>query len=66
MDKHICKAQSIYDDSWVCGYYVKVPWAGNTAHLIIEPTAEYKGAGEFDWRHIYRVDPDTVCICDNT
>lgn len=66
MNQYICKAKTIYDNVWIYGYYVKVPWNGQTAHLIIEPTAEYKGAGEFNWRNVHRVDPDTVCACDNT
>ena len=66
MDKYICKAKSIFDGKWVYGYYVKSPWAGKVTHLIIEQSAEYRGAGEFDWRGVYRVDPDTVCTCNNT
>lgn len=66
MNNYVCKAKAIFDCSWVYGYYVKAPWSGETVHLIIETTAEYKGAGEFDWRSIHRVDPDTVCMVDNT
>lgn len=61
MNKYICKAKSVYDGAWVYGYYVKSSWAGQVAHLIIEQDAEYKGAGEFNWRDIHRVDPDTLC-----
>lgn len=62
MNKHICKAKTIYDNTWVYGYYVEVPWDdGETAHLIIEQNAEYKGAGEFYWDYVRRVDPKTVC-----
>lgn len=66
MNNYVCKAKTIFDGTLVYGYYVKSPWAGEVAHLIIETTAEYKGAGEFDWRSIHRVDPHTVCVCDNT
>ena len=61
MESVIFKAKSVYDGSWVCGYYVQTPWAGKTVHLIIEQDADYQGMGKFDWRHVHRVDPDTVC-----
>ena len=61
MDKHICKAKSVFDGKWVYGYYVVVPWEDEFAHLIIEQGAEYKGAGEFEWDKVHRVDPHTVC-----
>ena len=63
MDKHICKAKSKYDGSWMYGYYIAVPcdFGDETAHLIIEPDAEYKCSGEFSWNHVRSVDPDTVC-----
>ena len=63
MDKHICKAKSMYDGSWVYGYYIAVPcdFGDETAHLIVEPDAEYKCYGEFSWNHVRRVDPATVC-----
>lgn len=63
MDKHICKARSRYDGSWVYGYYIAVPcdFGGGTAHLMIKPDAEYKCSGEFAWDHVCQVDPNTVC-----
>ena len=63
MNKHICKAKSMYDGSWVYGYYIAVPcdFGGGIAHLIIEPDAEYKCSGEFAWDHVHSVDPNTVC-----
>lgn len=63
MDKHICKAKSMYDGSWVYGYYIAVPcdFGDGTAHLIIEPDAEYKCSGEFSWNHVRCVDHNTVC-----
>lgn len=62
MNKHICKAKRLYDGSWVYGYYVQAQWHDTieVAHLIIDQDAEYKGAGEFTWNHVYRVDPATV------
>ena len=65
MNKHICKAKSMYDGSWVYGYYIAVPcdFGGGVAHLIIEPDAEYKCSGEFSWDHVRSVDPNTVCRC---
>lgn len=66
MEDYIFKAKSIFDGTWVYGYYIKTKWCGKIAHLIIEPIAEYKGKGEFDWRGVRRVDPNTVCMCDNT
>lgn len=66
MVNYIFKAKSVFDGTWVCGYYVKAPWAGKFAHLIIESDTEYKGAGEFDWRKVHRVDPDTVLMFNNT
>ena len=66
MTNCIFKAKSVFDGMWVYGYYVKSPWCGQTVHLIIESTAEYKGKGEFDWRQVHRVDPDTVCMYNNT
>ena len=62
----VCKGKSVYDGSLVYGYYVQAPWAGRIAHLIISLDAEYQGSGKFDWRGVYRVDPDTVCYVDNT
>lgn len=62
MNKHICKAKSIYDNSWVYGYYVKSIWDNKEdAHLIIDLDAEYKGAGEFTWDNVRKIDPNTVC-----
>lgn len=63
MDKHICKAKSMYDGSWVYGYYIAVPcdFGDGIAHLMIEPDAEYKCSGEFSWDHVRRVDHNTVC-----
>ena len=62
MNKHICKAKSIVDGSWVYGYYVQVLWDdGEIAHLVIEQDAEYKGCGEFSWDCVRRVYPNTVC-----
>lgn len=63
MDKHIRKAKSKYDGSWVYGYYIVVPcdFGDGTAHLMIEPDAEYKCSGEFSWNHVRSVDPNTVC-----
>lgn len=62
MNKHICKAKSIVDGSWVYGYYVQVHWDfGEIAHLVIERDAEYRGNGEFFWQGVRRVDPSTVC-----
>ncbi len=63
MDKHICKAKSMYDGSWVYGYYIAVPcdFGDGIAHLIIELDAEYKCSGEFSWDRVRRVDPKTVC-----
>jgi hypothetical protein len=68
MNKHICKAKSVFDSKWVYGYYVAVPWEykNEIAHIIIEPNAEYKGCGEFSHWHTHRVDPSTVCSIDNT
>lgn len=64
MNKHLCRAKAITDNTWVYGYYVEVPWDdGETAHLIIEQDAEYKGVGEFSWDNVRRVYPDTVCRC---
>ncbi len=62
MNKHICKAKSAHDNTWVYGYYVQSTWDnGEDAHLIIELNAEYKGAGEFTWNNVRRVNPNTVC-----
>lgn len=62
MDKYICKAKALHDNTWVYGYYVKSTWdKGEDVHLIINLDAEYKGAGEFDWDNVRRVDPKTVC-----
>lgn len=63
MNKHICKAKATYDGAWVYGYYIAVPcdFGDGTAHLIIEPDAEYLCSGEFAWNHVRRVDPKTVC-----
>lgn len=63
MDKHICKAKATYDGAWVYGYYIAVPcdFGDGTAHLIIEPDAEYQCSGEFAWNHVRSVDPKTVC-----
>ena len=66
MINYIFKAKRVFDGAWVYGYYVKSPWAGKFAHLIIELDAEYNGNGEFNWRKVHRVDPDTVCMCNNT
>lgn len=65
MNRHICKAKSVYDGEWIYGYYVNVPWEYETSgvYLIIEPDAEYKGAGKFTWNCVSRVDPDTICRC---
>lgn len=65
---YIYKAKSLYDGSWVYGYYVHALWAdnGNPAHLIIERNTKYKGAGEFDWHNVHRIDQDSLCICDST
>jgi hypothetical protein len=65
MDKHICKAKSVFDGKWVYGYYVAVPFEceKELAHLIIEQDAEYIGCGEFKHWNVHRVDPDTVCRC---
>lgn len=60
------KAKSVFDGSLVYGYYVKTKWCGKMVHLIIEPTAEYKGKGEFDWRRVHMIDSDTICVCNNT
>lgn len=61
-DVHICRAKSVIDGKWVYGYYVAAPFDGKMFHLIIEPTNEYHGAGQFDWHGVHRVDPDTVCV----
>lgn len=62
MNKHICKAKSVHDNTWVYGYYVQLTWDnGEEVHLIIELDAEYKGAGEFTWNNVRRVNPNTVC-----
>lgn len=63
MDKHIRKAKSKYNGAWVYGYYIVVPcdFGDGTAHLMIEPDAEYKCSGEFSWDHVRSVDLNTVC-----
>lgn len=62
MNKHICKAKSKINGSWLYGYYVKVPWDdGGVAHLIIEQDAEYKRSGEFTWENVRIIDPNTIC-----
>ncbi len=62
MNKYICKAKAITDGSWVYGYYVSVPWDdGQVANLIITEDAKYKCNGEFFWKGVRRVDPNTVC-----
>lgn len=63
MNNCICKAKAISDGKWIYGYYVKALWENSleTVHIIIETNAEYKGAGEFSWKSVRRVDPDTVC-----
>lgn len=65
MDEHICKAKSAFDGTWVYGYYVAVPWEyeSEIAHLIIDQNAEYRGSGEFFWRDVHRIEPDTLCRC---
>lgn len=63
MNKHICKAKRIFDGEWVYGYYIAAPWDGEIAHFIIEQNTEYKGAGEFTWHGVHRVNPDTICRC---
>jgi hypothetical protein len=68
MDKHICKAKTVYDGSYVSGYYVAVPWehTDEVIHLIIDVNAEYQGGGSFSWHNVHRVDPNTICASNNT
>lgn len=62
MENYISTAKTLFGNKWVCGYYVAVPWdfGNEVAHIIIEPTAEYKSGGEFAWNHVHRVHEDTV------
>lgn len=68
MVNNICKARSVFDNRWVYGYYVAVPWDndGQIVHLIIEPQTEYRGSGEFEWMGVHRVKPETVEFINNT
>lgn len=65
MDKHICRAKDIHTDKWIYGYYVCVLNEHNhdVTHLIIDSDCAYQGFGEFWWRNVHEVDPDTVCQC---
>lgn len=64
MNNYICKAKTISDGQLVYGYYVQAQWdtSDEIAHLIIESGTEYRGAGEFFWKGVRRVDPETVCL----
>lgn len=68
MNNYICKAKSSFDGRWIYGYYVCTSWLDNNkiAHLIIDKDSKYRGAGEFPWKCVHMIDPETLCRCDST